>query len=265
MKALLCLSLVAVLAFAGCTSKSDSSSSTGTGTDTASGAASGTATGSGTTSHAGTSTGVGATGTTSAAPGANAAPAIHAFTANKTAGTTPLKVAFTLNATDADKDAITYVLSFGDGSANKTGSLPAPSVDHTYLTKGNFTARLVVSDGKLASNKTLALKVTAPAATAPSGNPVTWQGYGVGTPAGCFTTDSDGNAYLDFDPAIAGVWHFSATSTVPGASIVTEWWAGDNHVADLGATGVIPAGADNLAVCGGIPTLAIDFTLTLAP
>jgi hypothetical protein len=105
------------------------------------------------------------------APAPNHAPVIGAFAANVTKGAAPLKVRFTFNATDADKDNLTYVLSLGDGSANKTGALKAGNqtvVLANYTAAGNLTARLVVKDPKGAmANRTLALTITLPVVAGP--------------------------------------------------------------------------------------------------
>jgi PKD repeat protein len=158
---LLSLAFVACLALAGCSSKSDSTSSTAaSGSDTASssgGSSSGGSTGGGSSSTGPSSS--------SGASGPNAAPVITTFTVNKTTGAAPLKVSFAVNATDADKDALTYTLSYGDKTPDSTGKT-LPSLLHTYAVAGNYTAKLTVSDGKAAANKTVALKVTGAGALA---------------------------------------------------------------------------------------------------
>ncbi len=160
------LAVVLALALAGCVGTSDSSSSSNQ-TGTASGAttASGTSSQAGATSKAptGSASTSSSAPTSSGAPAANRAPSITLLAADVTAGAAPLAVSLALNATDADKDALTYTLGFGDGTADATGALPSGNVTHTFAAAGNYTVKFTVSDGKVTVNKTLL--VTAIAAT----------------------------------------------------------------------------------------------------
>ena len=64
-------------------------------------------------------------------------------------GDLPLEVTFTATVTDADGDAMTYTLNFGDGTV-VTGNVAANgliSVDHTYTDDGRYNVSLSVSDG----------------------------------------------------------------------------------------------------------------------
>lgn len=136
MRAILAVLLLLTLVLAGCASKGgggDDDGSTGASTSTGSGSQSGTMSGtsSGTTSATGTG-----------APGANSAPTGDlSVVLNGTLAT------FNLTGSDLDGDSLNWELSFGDDSANATGtSLPA-NVTHTFAI-GNFTATLNVSDGQ---------------------------------------------------------------------------------------------------------------------
>lgn len=113
------------------------------------------------TSQSQTTTSASSTGTETSS---NAPPAVSEFSANLTG----LNVSFTLDATDADGDALTYELSFGDGSTNLTGGFPETVVNYTYAAAGNYTATLTVSDGSDVDNRTLALQVRS---AAPPGKP----------------------------------------------------------------------------------------------
>jgi PKD repeat protein len=59
----------------------------------------------------------------------------------------PLKVNFTVSGSDADGDTIVWDLTFGDGNKTNGTSLPK-TVSHNYTKAGNFTASLMVTDGK---------------------------------------------------------------------------------------------------------------------
>ncbi len=59
----------------------------------------------------------------------------------------PLTVLATPGGTDADGDALTYVLDFGDGQRSE-GSLPVAPIEHRYLASGDYTLRLEVRDGR---------------------------------------------------------------------------------------------------------------------
>ncbi len=179
MKVLLSLALVGALLLAGCSGSSTSGTPSSTGTTPSSAAPTTKATGSASTS--------GGAPTSTSAPAANQAPTILIFTANRTVGAAPLKVQFRLNATDADKDNLSFVLSFGDGTSNATGRLPTADLVHTFTVKGNFTARLVVSDGVASANRTVAIAATAPSAVAPmTGSGQTVHGSWTTGVTGCF-------------------------------------------------------------------------------
>ena len=77
------------------------------------------------------------------------APPVVTLGMTDASGVAPFDTSATLSATDADGDAMTYALDFGDGSdtATSTGSLPHAAVPHTYQRAGVFTVRLSVSDG----------------------------------------------------------------------------------------------------------------------
>lgn len=168
---------VTALAFSGCTAggdgndgDADASSSTGPG----SASTSATAT-SGTSSASSTSA---PSSSSSPAPNPNDAP-VATIAANVTSGTAPLPVRFTLVATDADGDSLTYTFLAGDGSAAKTGALPA-TINHTFTTVGNYTAKVTASDGKLTNTATVSIAAQAATAAAAIPPPVTFTGTATG-------------------------------------------------------------------------------------
>ena len=76
-------------------------------------------------------------------------------------------VTFSLSATDADGDALSYSWDFADGV---TGSGPTPPAIHTYADDGSYVVRLSVSDGKLGTDmKTTTVTIANVAPTIPSG------------------------------------------------------------------------------------------------
>ena len=52
------------------------------------------------------------------------APKITSFNVNKTSGILPLAIKATVNAKDPEKDNLTYIWDFGNGSAKKETRLP---------------------------------------------------------------------------------------------------------------------------------------------
>jgi PKD repeat protein/flagellar hook assembly protein FlgD len=72
-----------------------------------------------------------------------------------TSGTAPLDVATTINATDPDADALTYIVDHGDGTSPVTGPLPAAEpVAHRYTAAGTYIVRTQVTDGQLTVSRT---------------------------------------------------------------------------------------------------------------
>jgi PKD repeat protein len=73
---------------------------------------------------------------------ANAAPVIREAEATPTSGDAPLEVWFHAVADDPEGKPLTYKWEFGDGSGSALGD----EAEHTYLTKGTYTAKLTVTD-----------------------------------------------------------------------------------------------------------------------
>jgi glucose/arabinose dehydrogenase len=98
--------------------------------------------------------------------GGNSRPNITTFSAAPASGPVPLNVSFSIAATDANGDAMTYTLDPGDGSAVRNGSLAAGqtvAVNHSYTNSGERTATLRVSDGKAESTATATIAAGSPA------------------------------------------------------------------------------------------------------
>lgn len=131
-----CLALILLLAFlSGCTAKTSGSSST-----------------SGTAKATGTST---VSGSSTAASSGTSAPN-HPPSAELRAAVYGLQANLTLNATDADHDALSWTLTFGDGNHTTGAALPH-NLTHLYK-PGAYNLTLVVSDGK--ANSTARAHIT---------------------------------------------------------------------------------------------------------
>jgi glucose/arabinose dehydrogenase len=91
---------------------------------------------------------------------------ITTFSAQPETGRSPLPVEFRLVATDPERNPLTYVLHFGDGTS--TGS-PQPLLDntlkvvtHTYTSDGIYEAQVEVHDGTTTSVSTVTVRVGTP-------------------------------------------------------------------------------------------------------
>mgnify|MGYP001617646004 CR=1 FL=1 len=257
------LAVILALLLAGCSGapKTDSSSDA-TGGTSASGTATGSASGSaGSTGSAGSSgAGTTAASSSSVASSTNRAPIIILFKANLTG----LVAVLEFNATDADKNPLTFVLSFGDATVNATGSLPKGNVTHTFAAAGNYTAKLAVSDGKASVNRTLVLKVTLPT--------------GGASDSIVFTGDVEPTCGLLFDLAfdipaeLAG-----AAYTLTPDNIDVSWWIGEgleDPIEAGGNSGTVPDGTTSAHVCWDevdpvigiqVGSSVVQATLTITP
>lgn len=93
----------------------------------------------------------------------NQAPVVGSYGYNATG----LTVVVSFNASDPDGDALSYTISFGDGSTNVTGTNSTGNATHAYAAAGAYNVTLVVSDGDLTVNRTLQVNVTTPASLGP--------------------------------------------------------------------------------------------------
>ncbi len=169
-----------------------------------------------TETQSGSSTGPSSTGSSTqsgtGAPVTNTAP-VATLNANVTTGGIPLAVNFTISGTDADGDALTFVLSFGDNSANQTGTLPAGNVAYTFTAAGDFTVELTVSDGTLANNATVTIGAVESGGGIPP--PVTFTGTATGA------CDPSGETGECTDPDI--VHTFTVTAAVTSMHLKLTW------------------------------------------
>jgi len=213
MRALLVLLAALALLLAGCSSSPSSTSSSG---KASSGASSTGPLGSHSSAPGGGSGGGSSSGGPTGSPssggsgGANHAPVITGFAASVATGPPPLAVNFTFVASDADHDALTWRLAFGDATTDATGSGVNATVKHTFSAVGNYTAKLTVGDGKAFANKTAVIHV------ASSGGTVTVTGdVKVNCSTACDGCDPAG-MLCPGAPAPGGLGCASYASDMPG-------------------------------------------------
>jgi probable HAF family extracellular repeat protein len=114
------------------------------------------------------------------------------------AGNEGTPVTFSLSATDADGDALSYSWDLGDGTI---GSGPMPPASHTYADNDTYLVRLSVSDGKGGTDvKTTLATIANVAPTIPAGgltgppSPVRLTGGSASAPITLVFTDPAGQS-----------------------------------------------------------------------
>jgi PKD repeat protein len=93
-----------------------------------------------------------ATWTWSVDPAANKPPTA-AVTLSPSAGTAPLSTSISISGSDPDSDALTYRLSFDDGTT-ESGSLPHANLPHSFAAVGTHLVSLAVTDGHTTTTAT---------------------------------------------------------------------------------------------------------------
>lgn len=153
------------------------------------------------------------------AAGANTPP-FAVLKATPTSGAAPLTVTFDASGSyDPDfGDTIrTYTFDFGDGTATASGGSPVAT--HTYTSAGTFTARVVVTDSRGATNQNadtdhVFIQVTGGATPTPSPSPIATVSPTVTPkPAPGITTQASGDIVLGGS--------ISDTATLSGGSTPT--------------------------------------------
>lgn len=256
---ILALASLVTVSLAGCSGKDKDSTTTLT---------SGTTTSTGTTSSGSTATTSPSSTTTSGAssPQSNHAPT-GSLSASVPAGAVPLAVNFTLTGSDADGDALTWTLSFGDATTNATGTAVPATVAHNYALSGNFTVQYLLTDGKESASYNVTIK-----ATLDAGAPavVTFTGH-VDAPSPSYNTEGECLEPIIMEPL--GFTTFGQTLAVDAANY--GWaYAFDTvgmtaifYNADLsqnlqeGPTGTVPDGAVSVIVCSEM-AIDADWVLT---
>ena len=90
--------------------------------------------------------------------GGNRAPLVAGVTVDKTSGALPFKVVASVQASDPEKDALTYVWQLGNGVTKETKE---PKVEHTFNTVGDYAISVVVKDKNNATAKSAPVHVYA--------------------------------------------------------------------------------------------------------
>lgn len=217
LRAIVAIAMLTAVVLAGCSSKDDSTGASSSPTaSSAAGPGSGSAAPSGSGSAKPTGSASASASASPSAGSANHKPAAS-LAASNTKGPAPLRVNFTVTASDADADALTYTLSFGDGTADAKGPLPVAKVSHNYTAAGNLTATLTVSDGKSTVVANTTISVQAAGSGGSGGGSLTpveykctvtvgvlfvsFHGQGVATRDCDFTTTTVDSVFIDGTPA----------------------------------------------------------------
>lgn len=239
--------LVLTLALAGCSDDGNDGGATST-TSSSSASTTGTSTPTSTSSASSTS----ASSSSSTTTAANKPPTAH-LTASTLSGAPPLGVNFTVEGSDLDGGALTWVLAFGDGNVTQGTELPA-NVSHAYGL-GNHTANLTVSDGSLSAFSAVLITVTGAAGPVPlhfeeaaaTGSTPVADGLGVAQCVG-FTVGMSGIdcSFFELPPEAAG-----RTFVLGGDTTMVEFLdvCSATEGASLGImeSGTVPAGAGCVA------------------
>ncbi|MEX0290800.1 MAG: ThuA domain-containing protein, partial [Flavobacteriaceae bacterium] len=90
--------------------------------------------------------------------GGNRPPVIDHLIVDKTSGKLPLQVTAKIEATDREKDAISYVWDLGDGTTRETTE---PEITHSYPAAGEYMISAEVKDDKGESAKSSTISIVA--------------------------------------------------------------------------------------------------------
>jgi len=185
-------------------------------------------------------------------PGENHDP-VADLSVDLAAGAPPLKVNFTVGASDPDSgDSVTWTLAFGDSTTAATGSEASKTVAHTFASAGNFTATLTVTD----SHQATATKQVPVAVGAAAASPQVFSGkWTTGGPIGCeqvadgdninqLAPQAEGVDFVTFPVDAATILHgfkVDIKPTTPGAFEVDFYDAAGNNLGYFDNGYVAPA------------------------
>lgn len=180
-------------------------------------------------------------------------------------GAAPLNVSFGLQGTDADGDALTWTLAFGDGNGTNGTALPA-NVTHVYAAAGAFNATFTLNDGTEEAAYHALVNVSANATAAAV---LTFTGHVLfpdpvlSTEGECLFALSDqfgippgggyAGDYFSFE-AVGPGWTFAFD--VEG---MIAFFSGND-----GASGEVPSDATGVQACSET-AVDTDYTLTFTP
>lgn len=137
----------------------------------------------------------------------NGAPVINGVSVTPSDGTAPLLTTIAWDVTDADGDALSCLVDFGDGDSQFVDPCDAvDDVQHTYTAPGHYTVTLTVSDGKGGS-----------ATREGSANVTVMPAVVLSTGAGLLSVDSEDSLLLD-----------ATTSALIGNAITADLVAWDS-------------------------------------
>lgn len=254
--AVLAITCLVALAFAGCSGKDKDGGATSSSSSSSRSSSSATSSSS---SHSSTGT------TTSSSSSTSTGPSNSPPTGSISAVTNGTLAAFTLNGTDPDGDALSWTLAFGDGNSTNGTTLPA-TASHNYTAGGNFTANFTVSDGRhtAAYNVTVAVGAGATATQDFAGS---WgKGYNPACASDTLPYDAAPDTFAEA-AAVAGTWNkpFAVEFASGAAQDHLLFLGADGKVllhvtvglpaTSWAAQGTVPANTATLAFygCGGLP------------
>ena len=124
--------------------------------------------------------------------------------ASAVTGVAPLAVTFTVNGTDADGDALSWVLDAdGDGSEDANGTAVPATFDYTFDAEGQYTAFLTISDGEANATANVTVSVEPAVVVDPC-------------PTQTATVTLNGYYLVVDSPTDASIWIYQESNGKPG-------------------------------------------------
>lgn len=174
-----------------------------------------------------TPTTTGATNSTGPNESVPNAPPTASLAANRTNGSAPLSVTFSLGGDDPDGDDLTWTLDAdGDGASDSNGTMLPAELSFLFNETGNYTATLSVTDGNATANATVDVAVEG-ASAAKEDLWVRWDAEGmchakeavdVG-PIWIHDRPGEGAPYGSGLETGGGTWIYEESNDVPGLQV----------------------------------------------